>query len=68
MNDGEVDRNRKQNINVETLLFKYFSIMSCLTMTADTQKRPSVHGVSTPRIKGVEITVSKRLAHGPNLF
>jgi len=47
MNDGEVDGHRKQNINLETVLFKHFTIISCLTKTADTQKRLSVHNLST---------------------
>lgn len=68
MNDGEADKNRKQGINLETFLFKHFSIISCLTKAADAQKRPPVHRVNTSLIKGMEITVSKRLSHRPNLF
>lgn len=47
INDGEVDRNKKQNMSLETFSFQHFSIISCLTKTADTQKRPSVTESST---------------------
>lgn len=68
MNDREVDNNRNQSIKLETFLFKHFSIMSCLTKAADRQKRPPVYRVNTSLIKGMKITVSKRLSHRPNLY
>lgn len=57
----------KKPMNLETFLFQHFNIISCLTKTADTQRRSPVTESATSQIRYTEITVSKRLNHRPNL-
>lgn len=45
INDGEVDRNRKQNMNLETFWSQHFSIISCVTKKSRHTEKALCHWV-----------------------